>query len=56
VVAAVVLAGDADADALRGWCRERLAPFKCPRQVRFVAALPRNAMGKVDRAGLVGTL
>jgi len=56
VVAAVVLAGDADADALRGWCRERLAAFKCPRQVRFVPALPRNAMGKVDRAGLVATL
>jgi malonyl-CoA/methylmalonyl-CoA synthetase len=58
VVAAVVLAtgADADADALRTWCRERLAAYKCPRQVRFVGALPRNAMGKVDRAGLVASL
>jgi len=58
VVAAVVAAGpgDADAEALRMWCRDRLAHFKCPRQVRFVAALPRNAMGKVDRAALAAVL
>jgi malonyl-CoA/methylmalonyl-CoA synthetase len=56
VVAAVVLAGDAAPEALRAWCRERLAHFKCPRQVRVVASLPRNAMGKVDRATLSASI
>ena len=56
VVAVVVVVGDAAPDALRAWCRERLAHFKCPRQVRVVGSLPRNAMGKVDRAALVASL
>jgi acyl-coenzyme A synthetase/AMP-(fatty) acid ligase len=34
-------------EALRAWTTERLAPYKIPRQVRFVDELPRNAMGKV---------
>lgn len=38
-----------DAEALRAWCKERLAPSKVPREVRTVAALPRNAMGKVTK-------
>jgi long-chain acyl-CoA synthetase len=42
----------ADADELIGWCRERLAPFKYPRLIRFVAALPRSAAGKVLKARL----
>jgi acyl-CoA synthetase (AMP-forming)/AMP-acid ligase II len=29
------------------WCRQRLANFKVPRSVEFVADLPRNASGKV---------
>ncbi|HXF81824.1 MAG TPA: AMP-binding protein [bacterium] len=32
--------------------RERLAPYKCPRTVRFLEALPRNAMGKVEKTRL----
>ncbi len=42
----------AEADLL-AHTRARLAPYKCPRSVRFVAALPRNALGKVRRAELV---
>ncbi|HEY8338927.1 MAG TPA: acyl-CoA synthetase [Egibacteraceae bacterium] len=38
-----------DVEALRAWCKERLAPSKVPREVRTVAALPRNAMGKVTK-------
>jgi malonyl-CoA/methylmalonyl-CoA synthetase len=34
---------------LTGFAAERLARFKCPRQVRFVESLPRNALGKVLR-------
>jgi len=35
--------------ALQTWARQRLAPYKIPRALRCVAALPRNAMGKVTK-------
>ena len=34
-------------DELIAWARTRLAPYKVPKEVRIVDALPRNAMGKV---------
>lgn len=34
------------------WARERIAPFKCPRSVDVIAALPRNASGKILRKDL----
>jgi malonyl-CoA/methylmalonyl-CoA synthetase len=34
-------------DALQAWAREHLAPYKLPRALLAVDALPRNAMGKV---------
>ena len=34
-------------EELAAWAKERLAPYKVPRDLRAVAALPRNAMGKV---------
>jgi len=34
-------------DALQAWSKARLAPYKIPRALREVDALPRNAMGKV---------
>jgi acyl-CoA synthetase (AMP-forming)/AMP-acid ligase II len=37
------------ADDIRDSCRRLLASYKCPRQIDFVANLPRNAMGKVDK-------
>jgi acyl-CoA synthetase (AMP-forming)/AMP-acid ligase II len=37
---------------LVGFCRERLANYKVPREVVLVAALPRNASGKVVKAQL----
>jgi acyl-CoA synthetase (AMP-forming)/AMP-acid ligase II len=43
-------AGQADAvsDAeIIGWCRERLAHFKCPKSVEFAASFPRTTTGKV---------
>jgi malonyl-CoA/methylmalonyl-CoA synthetase len=36
-------------DALRRHCAERLAPYKHPRELHWVAALPRNALGKLQR-------
>lgn len=32
-----------------GACRERLASYKVPKELRMVGALPRNAMGKVQK-------
>jgi malonyl-CoA/methylmalonyl-CoA synthetase len=54
VVAAIVAADDATLDpaALQAWARERLAPYKVPREIRLVDALPRNAMGKVTKPAL----
>ena len=42
--------GRPDAEELIAYAQERLAKFKCPREVRFVRELPRNAMGKVQRS------
>jgi long-chain acyl-CoA synthetase len=40
------------ADELIGYCRERLAAYKCPRSVVFVADLPLTASGKIARREL----
>jgi acyl-CoA synthetase (AMP-forming)/AMP-acid ligase II len=54
VEAAVVLKGNADPEALRSYCRERLTDFKVPTVIRIVSKLPMNATGKVDRRALAG--
>lgn len=38
--------------ALRTWCRERLAGYKVPREIRAVEKLPRNPTGKIMRREL----
>src|SRR5262249_27109398 len=53
VGAVVVPEGDdLDTDALLAFAADALAPYKRPRRVRVVDALPRNALGKVVRADL----
>ena len=52
VTAVVVADGPRDDDALLAFAAERLAAFKRPRIVRYVDALPRNALGKVVRSEL----
>ncbi|HTO69242.1 MAG TPA: AMP-binding protein [Myxococcota bacterium] len=54
VVAAVQLAPGASArpDELAAFARERLARYKVPEEIALVAALPRNAMGKVVKREL----
>jgi long-chain acyl-CoA synthetase len=42
----------ASADELAAFCRQRLAAFKCPTSVDFVASLPRNPTGKVLKTEL----
>ena len=54
-VVAIVVAepgSSVDADAVRAAARSRLAAFKVPKRVHVVDALPRNAMGKVEKAVL----
>jgi acyl-CoA synthetase (AMP-forming)/AMP-acid ligase II len=41
-----------DPDAVIGWAREKIAGFKVPKSVDVIAALPRNASGKVLRKDL----
>ncbi|MEV6088214.1 AMP-binding protein [Streptomyces parvulus] len=55
VVAHTVLREGAarDAEALRAFLREELAPYKCPREIVFLDALPRTATGKLQRYRLL---
>lgn len=50
--ALVVASGDLDLEELTVYCRERLAAYKCPKTYELVDALPRNAMGKLDKRAL----
>jgi malonyl-CoA/methylmalonyl-CoA synthetase len=52
VCAAVVAARGVEPpapEALRAFVKERLAPWKVPKDIRIVAELPRNALGKVTK-------
>ena len=51
VSAAVELRGGATLSLpeLQAWAKPRLAPYKIPRDLRPLTALPRNAMGKVTK-------
>jgi 2-aminobenzoate-CoA ligase len=37
------------ADELREFCKSQIAPFKAPREIEFVSALPRTETGKLQR-------
>jgi long-chain acyl-CoA synthetase len=41
-----------DATALRSHCREHLAQYKVPREIRRLDELPRNPTGKIMRREL----
>ncbi len=43
-------------EALVAFCRERLAPYKSPKAIVYLKELPRNAMGKVQKAELRKTI
>lgn len=47
VCAALILKGGSiTSDSLRDWAKERLAPYKIPKEIMIVDDLPRNAPGK----------
>ena len=53
IVACIVARGSGvTALAVRRFCAARLAPFKIPRTVVFLDAIPLTARGKTDRAAL----
>jgi long-chain acyl-CoA synthetase len=52
VKAFVVTRTDVDAETLKTFCRESLANYKTPSEIEFVSALPRNAVGKIDKKEL----
>jgi malonyl-CoA/methylmalonyl-CoA synthetase len=51
IIAVIVSEGVTEA-MVSDWVTERLARFKHPRRIAFVESLPRNAMGKVQKAEL----
>ncbi len=60
VVAVVVAVPGREAecasDPLRGWAKDRLAPYKVPREVIVAPSLPRNALGKVVKPELMKSI
>ena len=49
VSAAVVLTGEATAEELMAYCRQRLSDFKVPKTIHLVTSIPRTATGKIQR-------
>lgn len=41
-----------DAEAIMAWCRDHLAAYKCPREIQFVADVPKTSTGKIMRREL----
>jgi acyl-CoA synthetase (AMP-forming)/AMP-acid ligase II len=56
VAALVETNGEVELDQLAAACRSQLADYKLPERWAIIDALPRNAMGKVVRTGLVDLL
>ena len=52
IIAWVVVQDAVDAETLTAHVAQQLAPHKRPRDVRFVGSLPRNALGKIQKARL----
>jgi acyl-coenzyme A synthetase/AMP-(fatty) acid ligase len=52
VVAYVVAKAPLSADDVTAHCRTRLAAYKVPKEVYFIAALPKSDRGKIRRAAL----
>ena len=58
VAAVVVLKGDSTLmlHELRAWARTHMAPYIIPTELRVVDAIPRNAMGKVNKKQLLAAV
>jgi acyl-coenzyme A synthetase/AMP-(fatty) acid ligase len=56
IFAFVAVEGEISAGDLIAYCRTRLPPNKAPKTIRFVANLPKNTAGKIDKIALRGLL
>ena len=56
VTACLVTHQSVEKEEILAFCRESLTLYKCPRQVVFLEALPKNAMGKVTKSRLKESL
>ena len=45
-------ASSLDYEQLKNWCEGKMSSYKIPKALKFVEALPRNAMGKVTKPAL----
>ena len=52
IVAFVATTASVDEDGMLSQVKRLIPPYMVPRTVRFLPALPKNANGKIDRAGL----
>jgi long-chain acyl-CoA synthetase len=55
IVHAVIVVRDGSqlsSEEIVEYCRQRLAGYKCPKKVTFVEALPKTAIGKINRKGI----
>jgi acyl-CoA synthetase (AMP-forming)/AMP-acid ligase II len=52
VEAVVALREEISGDDLMAWCRQNLAPYKCPGRIHFVREIPRTPAGKIVKAEL----
>lgn len=52
MLAGLVAQPDLTVEALRDWLRQRLERYKMPRHIAIFTQLPRNPLGKIDRAAL----
>lgn len=46
-------ASEVTSDALKEFCRQKMASFKSPRLVQFVPDLPKTGQGKIDKRALI---
>ena len=44
---------DAVAEALKEYCKQKMAPFKAPRSIEFLKDLPKTGQGKIDKRQLL---
>jgi acyl-CoA synthetase (AMP-forming)/AMP-acid ligase II len=56
VAAFVVKQGEVEGEALRDYCRAKLAPYKVPKRIFPLAELPKSPLGKVLKLELVEQL
>eukprot|EP00696_Hemimastix_kukwesjijk_P013578 gnl/Hemi2/26991_TR9067_c0_g1_i1.p1 gnl/Hemi2/26991_TR9067_c0_g1~~gnl/Hemi2/26991_TR9067_c0_g1_i1.p1 ORF type:complete len:494 (+),score=92.39 gnl/Hemi2/26991_TR9067_c0_g1_i1:128-1609(+) len=52
-VVLVTKQGPLELKQLQDWCRDKLAPYKIPREMLSLKEIPTNAMGKVNKKSLV---